>query len=73
MRCAVGYMLENPVNPPLLVVHVRTQLVFRVLLMDGSDNVRGAENQQERLGVDSGPENPQRPYADRLTEKNAVR
>jgi hypothetical protein len=35
-------MLENPVNPPLLVFHV---------FVDGSDNVRGAENQQERLGV----------------------
>ena len=31
---------------------------------NGSDNVRGAEDQQERLGQRS--ENPQRPYADRL-------
>jgi hypothetical protein len=66
-------MLENPVNPPLLVVHVRTHCVLRVLLMDSSDNVRGAENQQERLGVAVDFENPQRPYADRLTVQFAVR
>jgi len=34
-----------------------------------SDNVRGAENQQERLW---NPENPQRPYADHLAV-NATR
>jgi len=65
MRCAVGHMLENPVNPPLLVV----QIVNR------SDNVRGAENQQERLWESEAiriPENPQRPYADRLVV-NAAR
>lgn len=37
--------------------------------MDRSDNVRGAENQQERLW---NPENPQRPYADHL-DVNATR
>jgi hypothetical protein len=52
-------MLENPVNPPLLVVHI----------VNCSDNVRGADNQQERLW---NPENPQRPYADHLVV-NATR
>jgi hypothetical protein len=37
--------------------------------LNRSDNVRGAENQQERLW---NPENPQRPYADRLVV-NATR
>ena len=39
-RCASGYMLENPVYPALLVASERTFT---------SDNVTGAENQQERL------------------------
>src|SRR6266536_4619450 len=43
-------MLGNPVDPPLLA-------------REGSDNARGAENQQERLGAYERPENPQRPYA----------
>jgi len=38
-------------------------------VMSGSDNVRGADNQQERLW---NPENPQRPYADCLVV-NAAR
>ena len=54
MWCAVGYMLENPVNPPLLAIQ-----------LGSSDNVRGAENQQERLNRKV--QNPQRPYADHLT------
>lgn len=45
----------KPVNPLLLANQ-----------MTGSDNVRGAENQQERLDAYS-VENPQRPYADRLS------
>jgi hypothetical protein len=40
VRCAFGYMLENPVYPALLV-NVRSDVY--------SDNVTGAENQQERL------------------------
>ena len=47
MWCAVGHMLENPVDPPLLVLRVAT--VRYRLDMKSSDNVRGAENQQERL------------------------
>src|SRR4051812_37700334 len=39
VRCAFGYMLENPVYPALLV-DVRRGVY--------SDNVTGAENQQER-------------------------
>jgi hypothetical protein len=52
VRCAAGYMLENPVDPPLLAA-----------TNGGSDNARGAENQQERLGIPMYSENPQRPYA----------
>jgi hypothetical protein len=39
MWCAVGYMLENPADPPLLVP------------FGSSDNVRGADDQQERLSA----------------------
>jgi len=39
-------MLENPVDSPLLVGFVRRCLFGR---RTGSDNVRDAENQQERL------------------------
>lgn len=42
-------MLEKPVYPPLLVIRKVSQVVFTTYDMDGSDNVRGAENQQERL------------------------
>lgn len=41
-------MLENPVDPPLLVIRAVTAVSY-LQRMDGSDNVRGAENQQERL------------------------
>ena len=49
VRCAVGHMLENPVDPPLLGVHVGVTACLYRFNMEASDNVRGAENQQERL------------------------
>jgi hypothetical protein len=49
MWCAVGYMLKNPVDPPLLVALGSVTASLYRLTVDGSDNVRGAENQQERL------------------------
>jgi hypothetical protein len=45
-------MLENPVGSSA------TRRNY-----GGSDNARGAENQQERLGIRMDSENPQRPYA----------
>jgi hypothetical protein len=48
MRCAVGYMLENPVY----LAATRRSLsypIVRVNGMDGSENAESAENQQERL------------------------
>jgi hypothetical protein len=47
--CAVGHMLENPVDPPLLGVPVGVTACLYRSDMEASDNVRGAENQQERL------------------------
>ena len=46
MRCAAGYMLENPEHPSLLAVSAAR---YSVEWMSGSDNVQGAEDQQERL------------------------
>jgi hypothetical protein len=46
VRCAAGYMLENPRIRRLLVVSDSTSRVGHV---HGSENVEGAENQQERL------------------------
>jgi hypothetical protein len=49
IRCAVGHMLENPsilhYSAPAAVI----QPLFKVAAVDVSDNVRDAENQQERL------------------------
>jgi len=42
-------MLEKPVNPPLLVFASAIQPRCIVPRMEASDNVSGAENQQERL------------------------
>jgi len=56
VRCAAGYMLENPSIPSVLVHNV------------GSDNPSGAENQQERPDVVIGVRNPQRPYAGPLPQ-----
>lgn len=49
MRCAVGYMLENPRILHYSSSRVSDTALLYDLLMDGSDNVRDAENQQERL------------------------
>ena len=47
---AVGHMLENPVNPPLLADHSGgVAELCDIHRLVGSENVRGAENQQERL------------------------
>jgi len=46
-------MLENPSIPLVLVDAIGV----------GSENPRGAENPQERLGISTDSENPQRPYA----------
>jgi hypothetical protein len=42
-------MLENPVNSPLLAIRWSDTAQLQNSLAAGSDNVRDAENQQERL------------------------
>jgi hypothetical protein len=53
VRCAAGYMLENPVNPQLLVAAITAAVTTR--------EVRKTSRKGSGSPMDS--ENPQRPYA----------
>ncbi len=44
----------NSVNPPLLVVRPGVTTCRWPRRVSGSDNVRGADNQQERLSIEDG-------------------